>query len=110
MQETNGNIKVNIINSTSLYLANEAVRNLLNLPPIPLTFESVKEALARYISANNALRIDHRNPHVLYIKEELLGSLFEVDLIFIGQIDEFLCRHLTYISEAVLEFEQPSNE
>ena len=110
MQDTNGSIKVNIVNSTSLYFVNEAVRNLLNLPSTALTFEFVKEALAHYISANNALRIDHRNPHVLYIKEDLLGSLFEVDLIFIGQIDEFLCRHLTYISEAVLEFEPLSND
>ena len=109
IRETNGSINVNIINSTSLYLANEAVRDLLNLPPIPLTFESVKEALTRYISANKSIQIDHRNPYVLYIKEDLLGSLFEVDSIFIGQIDAFLCQHLIYISEVVLEIEPLSN-
>lgn len=89
--------------SQAMYLVNETLRRLLGLPSTPLTRDEIIGAFSKYIASSKSILVDERNLKVVIVKDDVLGLLFNVNTLYLGQSLEYLHKHMYYVGEELLE-------
>ena len=90
-------------NSQAMYLINETLRRLLGLPSTPLTRDEIIRAFSKYIASSKSILVDKRNLKVVIVKDDILGLIFNVNTLYLGQALEYLHKHMYYVGEELLE-------
>ena len=96
-------------NSQAIYLVNETLRRLIGLPSTPSTRDEVVRAFSKYVSSSKSILVDKRNLKVIIVKDDILGLIFNVNALYLGQALEYLHKHMYYVGEELLEDSLLSN-
>ena len=86
-----------------MYLVNETLRRLFGLPSTPLTRDEIIGAFSKYIASSKSILVDKRNLKVVIVKDDVLGLIFNVNTLYLGQSLEYLHKHMYYVGEELLE-------
>ena len=89
--------------SQAIYLVNETLRRLIGLPSTPSTRDEIVRAFSKYVSSSKSILVDKRNLKVIIVKDDILGLIFNVNTLYLGQSLEYLHKHMYYVGEELLE-------